>query len=293
MSDQASSRPRRRRRIRRLIAATVLLVPLALAAWSVFVEPRLLVVHEIAVTTWKWPVAHPPLRIVAIGDLHLGAPFIDLDKVDAIVAQANALQPDVVVLLGDYVAHGVIGGRRMDFAAAVPVLARLRARDGVFAVLGNHDWWEDGVRFETLLRQAGITVLEETAARIEGAAPYWIVGLGDDTTRAPDPVAAVARIPLPDPVIAIAHDPAVFAAMPDRVALTLAAHTHGGQVYLPFVGALVTPGRAPRAWAYGHVVDGGRDMVVTAGIGTSILPIRFNMPPEILVVTLSSAPVAP
>lgn len=286
-------RPLRRRGVRRLVAAVALLVvPLLLAAWSVFVEPRLLVVHEVSVATWRWPEGQPPLRIVALADLHLGAPFIDRAKIETIVAQVNALRPDVIVLLGDYVAHGAIGVRRIDFAEAVPALSGLRARDGVFAVLGNHDRWESGPRIGMLLRQAGVTVLEEDAAQVAGPAPYWIAGIGDDTTRQPDPLGTVARIPTPDPVIAITHDPAVFADMPDRVALTLAGHTHGGQVYLPFVGALITPGRAPGSWAYGHTVDGGRDMVVTAGIGTSILPIRFNMPPEILLVTLSPA-VAP
>jgi predicted MPP superfamily phosphohydrolase len=128
-------------------------------------------------------------------------------------------------------------------------------------------------------------VLEEEAARANG---YWIAGIADEGTRAPNPVLTVFRIPPGDPVIAIAHDPAVFFDMPDRVALTLAAHLHGGQIYLPFIGALRTPGRAPRAWAYGRTVDHGRDLVVTSGIGTSIIPVRFNMPPEILVVTLSA-----
>jgi predicted MPP superfamily phosphohydrolase len=256
--------------------------------WSGFVEPRLLVVHEVAVATWKWPAGHPPLRIVALADLHIGAPFIDAAKVETIVARVNALEPDVVVLLGDYVAHGVVGFRRTDFAEAVPALRQLRARDGIFAVLGNHDWWEAGPHIAALLRQAGVTVLENDAARIAGPAVYWIAGIADDSTRRPDPLGTVASIPPGDPVIAIAHDPAVFADMPDRVAVTLAGHTHGGQVHLPFVGALLTASRAPRAWAYGHIVDAGRDLVVTGGIGTSILPIRFNMPPEILLVTLSS-----
>jgi hypothetical protein len=130
-------------------------------------------------------------------------------------------------------------------------------------------------------------VLEEEAVTAGAGFPYWIAGLADATTRLPDPAGTVGRIAPPAPVIAIAHDPAVFAEMPDRVVLTLAAHTHGGQVYLPLVGALVTPSRAPRRWAYGHIREDGRNLVVTGGIGTSILPLRFNMPPEILLVTLS------
>jgi uncharacterized protein len=277
---------RRRIRWRRLIVPGLLLAVVLCAAWSVLVEPGRLVVHEIHVATPKWPQGRPPLRIVALGDLHVGAPFIDLARLEEIVARANALRPDAIVLLGDYVADG-LGSVHVDFAETARRLAALRAPQGVFAVLGNHDWWDDGERITRLLQAAGITVLEEQSVLTHGA---WIAGIADDTTRRPDPVAAVFRVPTGDPVIVITHDPAVFVDVPDRVALTLAAHMHGGQVYLPFVGALVTPGRAPRRWAWGHIREHDRDMVVTAGIGTSIVPIRFNMTPEILVVTLSAAP---
>jgi uncharacterized protein len=277
---------KRRFRWRRLTVAGLLLAVILCAAWSVLVEPGRLVVREIQVATPKWPQGRAPLRIVALGDLHVGSPFIDLARLEEIVARANALRPDVIVLLGDYIADG-LGSVRVDFAQTARRLGALRAPQGVFAVLGNHDWWDDGERITNLLQGAGITVLEEAGAYTHGT---WIAGIADDTTRLPDPVATVFRIPPGDPVIAITHDPAVFVDMPERVALTLAGHTHGGQVYLPFVGALITPGRAPRRWAWGHVREHGRDLVVTAGIGTSIVPVRFNMPPEILVVTLSAAP---
>jgi predicted MPP superfamily phosphohydrolase len=245
-----------------------------------------LVVHAFQVTTPKWQ-GRPPLRIVALGDLHVGSPHIDLAKLEEVVARANALHPDLVVLLGDYVIQGVVGGHHVEFAETARRLAALRAPHGVFAVIGNHDWWEDGDRITRLLQQGGITVLENGSAQTHG---YWIAGIADNTTRHPDPVGTVFRIPAGDPVIAITHDPAVFVDMPGRVALTLAAHTHGGQIYLPFIGALITPGHAPRRWAWGHIHEGGRDLVVTAGIGTSIIPVRFNMPPEIMVVTLSAPP---
>lgn len=262
---------------------------LLLAGWSVLIEPGRLVVRHAPFPTERWPQTHPPLRIAVLSDLHVGAPHIDLAKLREIVATTNAERPDVILLLGDYVIQGVLGGRYVPPESIAEALAGLRAPLGTVAVLGNHDWWDDGTKIAETLSDIGIRVLENDAARLDLGAGHglWIAGLADDTTRRPDIPRALARVEDDSPVLMLSHDPAPFGAMTDRPLLTLSGHTHGGQVYLPWVGALLSPGRASRRWAYGHIVENGRHLLVTGGIGTSILPIRFNMPPEILVLDVA------
>ena len=168
-------------------------------------------------------------------------------------------------------------------------LAGLHAPHGVVAVLGNHDWWLDGPRVRGDLERAGIRVLENEATPIdEGTRRFWVAGLADRWTRPVSIPRALARVPANEPVLLLTHNPDVFPDVPLRVALTLAGHTHGGQVALPIVGRPVVPSRYGQRYAYGLVVEGGRALFVSPGIGTSILPVRFRVPPEISVVTLSA-----
>ena len=222
-------------------------------------------------------------------DLHVGAPHIDLAWMKEIVRRTNALKPDVILLGGDYVIHRVVGGK---FVAPKPIakaLSGLSAPYGVVAVLGNHDWWHDGPAIRRAFEQVGIKVLDNQAMKLRhGGRILWIAGIADDTTRTPDAAGVLSRIPGSDPIIVLTHDPAIFPDVPKRAALILAGHMHGGQVYLPVLGALVTPGRAPRRHAYGVIRENGRLMYVTSGIGTSIIPLRINMPPEIAIVTIGA-----
>lgn len=274
-------------KILRRLALLIVVLGLGLAGWSILVEPAMLKVRHPVIRPADWPAELVPIRIAVLGDLHVGSPMNGLDRLAAVVETTNAQAPDLIVLLGDYVIHGVIGGRFVTPEATAKALARLSAPLGVYAVLGNHDWWLDGPRVRTALTSAGITVLENEARRLEKAGGgFWIVGVGDDMTRHARLADALAASDAAEPTILITHDPAAFFEMPRGPYVGLASHTHGGQVFLPWVGALIVPGRAPRSWAYGHIVDGGRDIYVTAGIGTSILPIRFNMPPEVAIVTI-------
>ncbi len=284
-------RGRRNGIARRVKLGLAILVALAVVPlWGVGIEPGLLVVRHRTMASEKWPSGVPPLRIAFLSDLHVGAPHIDLARVDDIVARINAGNPDVILLLGDFVIHGVPLGEFVPPDAFAPLLAKLRAKHGVYAVLGNHDWWYNGGEIRRALEQAGIGVLENEAVAIErGGSRVWIAGIADDVTRVPDPVGTVAGIAVGDPVILAAHNPAVFLDTPGRVAITLAGHSHGGQIFVPWLGAIVTPGRAPRRYDYGHIREFGRDLMITSGIGTSILPVRLNMPPEIVFLTIGSA----
>ncbi len=239
-------------------------------------------VREVPLSIPRWSAGMKPLRIAAIADVHTGAPHITLDALREMVARTNAARPDLVVLLGDYVIHGVVGGRFVPPEPTAAVLGDLHAPLGVFAVLGNHDWWYDGARVGRALTDAGIPVLvdEAVALRTRGG-PLWVAGVGDRWTRPADVERALGAVPAGAPVIVLTHSPDVFPEVPDRVLLTLAGHTHGGQVNLPFLGRLIVPSAYGARFAIGHVREGGRDLFVTPGVGTSIIPVRFRVPPEV------------
>ncbi|MEO6325003.1 MAG: metallophosphoesterase [Thermoanaerobaculia bacterium] len=277
------------RRIWKLYAALFSLV-LAFLVWSFLVEPNRLVVHRVTVPLIARQSGGPltplmPLTVAVLGDLHVGSPFIDRAKLRTIVDTTNALAPDLVVLLGDFVIQDVLLGKFVPPEVAAEELARLRAPRGVFAILGNHDWWLDGPRIRTALVSAHITVLENESAPIQ---PHtWVAGVADLWTRKPDLEATLRAIPDGDAILLLTHSPDLFPDVPSRVALTLAAHTHGGQVALPFLGRLIVPSRYGQRFAAGLIEERGRKMFVTSGIGTSILPIRFRVPPEIALLTLT------
>ena len=263
---------------------------IGLGVWGLWVEPGRLIVRPASLATRLWPPTMPPLRIAVISDLHVGAPHVGLTKVEQVVKRVNRLQADLVVLLGDYVVRNVPFGEFVPPRPIMKRLGRLKARLGVLAVLGNHDWWHDGVAVRQALEQASITVLENQATCIETTdGRFWVAGLADRTTRLPDIDGTLARVPDDEPVIMLSHDPAVFPDIPDRVLLTLAGHTHGGQVRMG--------GLSPPVHCNGHVYDhlhgwtreGTKAMFVTSGIGTSVVPMRLNVPPEIVLITLRSS----
>ncbi|MEX2221104.1 MAG: metallophosphoesterase [Candidatus Rokuibacteriota bacterium] len=265
----------------------LLTVILALVIWGVLLEPGWVIARETTVPIAGWPADLGPIRIAALADLHTGAPHITLDKVREIVATVNAARPDLVVLLGDYVIHGVLGGRFVDIEPTAAALGELQAPLGVFAVLGNHDWWYDGPRTTRALEAAGIRVLEDTAAEVTvRGRPLWIAGVGDARTRPADIARALAAAPDDAPLLVLTHNPDLFVRLPPRVLLTLAGHTHGGQVNLPVFGRLIVPSRFHERYAIGHVHEDGRDLFVSPGIGTSIVPARFRVPPEISLLTV-------
>lgn len=281
-------------KVRRILIFALLVASFMAAVWGTAFEPDLLFVRTITVETEKWPPSRPPLRIAVVSDLHVGAPHVDLAKVDRVVAEINGLQPDIVVILGDFVIHEVLFGDFVEPELTANRLKNLRARYGVFAVLGNHDWWYDGQRVWRALTDVGIEVLENRAVRLDlPGGPMWLAGISDDMIGLADPKGTISPLPDGEPIIALTHSAAIFPDIAPRTVLTLAGHSHGGQVFFPVIGPLFIPGRSPLRYAYGHIRENGKDMYVTAGIGTSILPIRFNMPPEIALVAVESPSTAP
>jgi len=251
------------------------------------------------IARYALPWAGPRVTIAALSDLHAGGSTMTEARLDATVAQTNALTPDLIVLLGDYGFASLLGAP-LPQAVVARHLAALRAPLGVHAVLGNHDWWEDGAARRSgdaralpiiarELAQVGIGVLRNTARRLDG---FWLAGLDSQwafgrSLGAHDLGATLGAMTDAAPAILLAHEPDSFAQMPRRFDLTLSGHTHGGQVYVagraPFVPSLYG-----QRYRHGLIIEEERRLIVSAGLGTSFMPVRFNVPPEIVLVTLGT-----
>jgi len=264
---------------------------LALTAWAGWIEPRRLAVREIELEPPRWPRRLDGLRAGALSDVHAGVPHMSLAKLARAVDALNDRAPDVHLLLGDYLDASQPWRRRLAPEVVAKELARLRAPLGTVAVIGNHDWHNSGDRIWRALEAEGVTVLEDRA--IELANGLWIAGLGDMRHRRPDIRQALRDIPEDAPAIVLSHDPDMFPEVPERVSLTLAGHTHGGQVAIPVLRRPMMPSYYGERYARGLIVEHGRQLFVSSGLGTSGLPIRFLAPPEVLILTLRNSEVTP
>ncbi len=245
----------------------------------------------------NWPDAHR-LTITVIADLHAGGPNMGLARVRQVADAAQALNSDLIVILGDYFATHRFVTERVPHAAWAAEFGRLKARLGVYSILGNHDWWYDVAGVRKALAAVRIPVLENDAVLLDdGGRRFWLAGLGDQLAHwigpgnfegVDDLPGTLARVTTDDPVILLVHEPDIFTAVPPRVALTLAGHTHGGQIVLPFMPPLWTPSQYGARFAYGHIVEQGRHMIVSGGLGCSKVPLRLGVPPEIVRVTLGA-----
>lgn len=263
----------------------VLVIGMVLATEAFWLEPASLAANHYRLVLPAWPAECNGLKVAVLADLHVGSPHNGLDKLDAIVAETNAAKPDIVLLAGDYVIQGVIGGEFITPEKAGIRLRKLRARNGVYAVLGNHDWWLDAQRVARALTNSGITVLEDANQRLKaGRCEVTLVGISDFWEGPHDVDKAMQGAD--DPVIVFTHNPDVFVEMPRKVALAVAGHTHGGQVRLPVIGAPVIPSNYGQRFAAGRIEEDGQVYFVSTGIGTSILPVRFGVPPEVSVLEL-------
>ncbi|HEY8579526.1 MAG TPA: metallophosphoesterase [Beijerinckiaceae bacterium] len=287
-------------RLMQTVAATAVMG----GGWAL-AEPFWLRIQRYAFTPEGWP-AGLRLRLVVLTDIHACDPWMNAAHIARLVDSAHALDGDCVLLLGDYV-KGPKFSRRLPDAVIARELARLKAPLGVHAVLGNHDWWQDEEamatpgrlpRIAAALREAGLPVYQNEAVRlVKDGKPFWIVGLGDQLSRLPlvghapegygseDLPAALAQVTDDAPVILMAHEPDIFPDVPKRVALTLSGHTHGGQIRL-FGWAPVMPTPLARRYGWGWFREDGRDLLVSAGLGCSNLPMRFGAPPEIVMIDL-------
>ncbi len=296
-----------RRGFLRLIAGSFL-AAVGVAGYAFGVEPMLLTrVKRHALVPPGWPDGFK-LRIAALADIHACRPWMTPQRIAALCDETNALDADVIVLLGDYVSGTRWVTDWVHSSEWAPALSGLKAPLGVHAILGNHDWWEDlkaqaSGQGPTIARQAlersGIPVIENEVVRLEkDGQAVWLAGLADQLALRPgrrwgrksfrgvdDLDGTLLKVTDDAPVILLAHEPDIFPKVPDRVSLTLCGHTHGGQVRLLGYSPIV-PSRFGNRYAYGHVVEDGRNLVVSGGLGFSILPVRFGVRPEILLIEL-------
>ena len=257
-----------------------------LGVWAFAIEPASLRTREYELTIPAWPAACDGMRVAVLADLHVGSPWNGLDRLAEVVAETNASRPDLVLLAGDYVIQRVPGGTYVPPEAIAEGLRGLEAPLGRFAVLGNHERVRGSDRVRSALEAAGIRVLEDEATPVgKTECSFWLAGFRDLGSRH-DVAGALAQVSDARPVLGLTHNPDLFPTIPARVSLTVAGHTHGGQVHLPFLGRPYVSTATGDRYAIGHVVESGRHLFVNPGIGTSVLPVRFRVPPEISVLVL-------
>lgn len=227
-----------------------------------------------------------PLRIVQLSDTHYHPLEMPELRLRRIVAQMNALKPDLFVLSGDYVSGEPSQWTDADLRRAIEPFAALRAPLGVYAVLGNHDGPAES---RVVFADTGVQLLVN---KIVDIGPLRIIGV-DDLLRGNSAVRALRRMagaaPADKPIIVLTHEPDFYQYLPPRGILHLAGHTHGGQINLPFISPpMLSDFNA--AHIRGLFREAGNTLIVNSGVGTSVLPIRINMPPEITLITLLPAP---
>lgn len=290
--------PQRRSFLVTAACGTVGMGVLAGATYPVMIEPGWLKVRRLKVPIKGLPPSLNGLTLVQLSDFHHDE-WISIDHVHDAIRLANSLQPDIMLLTGDYVTS-----TPELIAPAVQALQELKSRIGSVGVLGNHDWWTDVKETRRQFENANIPLIDNdrlfvTANRKfskdpDSDAGLCIAGVGDLWEDTIEPERALRGVSEATPRLLLSHNP--DAAEEDsirngdhRIDLMISGHTHGGQVRLPFIGTPIVPSAFGSKYVQG-LVDGPACRVqISAGIGLAMLPIRFNVPPEIVHITLQSA----
>ncbi len=256
-----------------------LALSLAQAARTALAEPYMLTIEHRLIFLRRLPKAFDGLRIVHLSDVHHSA-FTSREQVARAVETANRLKPDIVALTGDYISHD-----RSFAAPCAELLGDLRARYGVYAVLGNHDHWTDAALITDLFRAEGITVLVNQGMRFEQrSAAFWLAGVDDTMVGLEDLSLALAGSSEDEMKLLLAHNPIILRrAARAGVDLILSGHTHGGQVALRSERG---KSRSRRRMLRGLGRQGDTQIYVTRGVGTVILPVRYGCPPEVSLLEL-------
>jgi len=273
-----------------LIRAALAGVAVAGGVETVFLEPRNLQARNVTVRLKRLPEAFDGFRIAQLSDIHFG-PYMSQRGVERSLEMAQSFRPDLLALTGDFVSHpwmhgnGKLGARFVEPCA--DVLARRKDVQPI-AVLGNHDHWNDPNIVEAGLKERGITVLRNAAIPIERAnSRIWVAGTDDAWVHKANLSLALKHIPPDEAVILLAHEPD-FADQAAKfpVDLQLSGHSHGGQVRLPGIGALILPGMG-RKYPVGINRVGNLQVYTNVGLGVVNPPARFLCPPEVTLMTLA------
>lgn len=256
-----------------------------LASYPVFIEGRLLQLNTYTIPVPGLPAAFEGLRIAHITDVHLG-PLVSKAFVEKVVQLANGSHPDLTVCTGDYV-HERNASRQID--TVWPILAQLKARYGVYSVLGNHDHWADVERSLYWLDQTGQNLHHKSVKISHNGADIWLGGAGDYYEDRLGIDAAFENVPNDQCKILLTHNPdAIDQYFRTKINLAIAGHTHGGQVRIPFIGAPVLPVHNKK-YSSGYIKSSKTNIFISRGVGWAILPVRLNCPPEVAVLHLQSA----
>jgi uncharacterized protein len=246
------------------------------------------VIRRLRLEIAGWPQWRRPLRVAFLSDLHTGSHSDDVVRLNAIVDDAAALAPDLVLFGGDYVNMQPFGGGRVPPRTIAAILSRLEAPLGRFAILGNHDYVYDERAVTDAMQDHGITVLDHARAGLQFQNhSVDVIGVPDARVTRAEAYALLGGLARDKPTIVLAHDPVWFAHLPAGPHLMLAGHTHGGQIRLPGIGIVRTATKAPRRWIHGLVEERGQYLYVTSGIETSGVPVRWGVPPEFAVLDMS------
>jgi predicted MPP superfamily phosphohydrolase len=264
--------------------------------YSLLFEPSELRITHRQFAIRDLPKSLTGLRLAQVSDLHHG-PWFSMDRVRDVVRQTNTLKADMILLTGDYVYESP-----RYIAPAIEALAGLKANIGIVGILGNHDWWERGVPMKAAFARHGLRLIDNTrviltpdrkivSTAVEG---LCIAGVGDLWEDVPDYHTALRDLPDTMPRLLLAHNPDAaedpkFLSIQHRVDLMISGHTHGGQVWIPGLGTPILPSRFGQKYASGLVAGPKCPVFISRGIGLSGLPIRFGVPPEIVVLELVPA----
>lgn len=283
-----------------LFLLTLVLIVGLLMAYAYFIEPRQFVVVEETLDVPNWDRELNGFRVVAISDIHTGSNYAPIERLRIVVEKANEQNADLIVLLGDYVSELQRGrtrnppdgadGTQLKIPAneIADALQGFRAKYGTYAVIGNHDWYHNERKIHRELERVGINVLNNEIAEIAvtgGTIKLW--GIEDLWKDRRVPTEAFDSLADKRNLIAITHNPDSLLSAPNGFAIMFAGHSHGGQVNFPIFGPF-----APfndRRFMDGHAEVDGKHVYVTSGVGTSVIPFRWRVPPEIAVVTINSA----
>lgn len=268
-----------------LILAALAILLLGWCYWSAISAP---VIRRATVALPDYPAGQRPVKIALLSDIHVQGPDMPPERLARIVEQVNAEQPDLVLIAGDLVGDRTLSTRSYAIAEAAAPLAGLRARLGVYAVLGNHEHWQGARAARAALTRVGVRVLANQAVQV---GPLSLGGLDDQITgHNRDRETHAAMRATPGGRVLLSHSPDPFATLPPDIGLMLAGHTHCGQIRLPLYGPWTTGSVYGDRYACGFIEQNGRKLIVTAGLGASILPLRLLAPPDLWIVTVGARP---
>lgn len=256
--------------------------------WAFIIEPHIILdVEEVPIKIEKWDSNLDNLKIAVVGDIHAGKPFFEDWRVKKIVDKINSLSPDIVLLVGDYVNGGWYQSS-MNLEKLASLLSKIKAPLGVYAILGNHDYLYGAGQIRKMINSTNIKLLENSNAKVDTPkGSFYISGIADPLSADYSYSQALKGIGKNSPVIFLSHTPDVFREIPSEASIAFSGHTHGGQVKLPFIGALFSNTFAKDKLIEGEYRNGPKTIFVTRGLGTSRLPVRFLCTPVISLITLS------